>query len=84
MSQQSVQLNLRDLGIQNECRYFQNGKEAVEFIKFTLDAAWTSEPQSLNPITLILMDINMPIMTGIEALKLIKQSYEGLNEFLVR
>ena len=30
------------------------------------------------------MDINMPIMTGLEAVKLIKQKYEELNEFLVK
>ena len=30
-----------------------------------LDKVWTSEPKTLNPVALILIDINMPIMTGI-------------------
>ena len=40
---------------------FENGLEAIEYIK------------NSNPVDLILMDIRMPLIDGVEATKLIKQ-----------
>ena len=33
----------------------------------------------LQPVSLLLLDINMPIVNGMEALKLIKQKFVELN-----
>ena len=36
----------------------------------------------MQPVSLLLLDINMPIMDGMEATKLIKEKYKEINERL--
>lgn len=57
---------LRDTGVSNEIVRFNDGLELWEFLNFAIE----------NPIHedfLILLDINMPRMDGVETLKLIKK-----------
>ena len=59
----SVKRSLIDLKVSNRLDVSGNGEEALEFL---------SEPQNDLPC-LILLDINMPKMNGIEFLRIIKQ-----------
>ena len=34
----------------------------------------------LQPVSLLLLDINMPVMDGLQALRLIKKKYEQVND----
>ena len=50
-----VQQALTDLGLSNPIRFFQNGQDALDYLKITKE----------HPLV-ILCDINMPIMNGLE------------------
>ena len=60
---------------------FSNGKEAVIYFDRILSDCKQQRQNFVNnqPVSLILLDINMPIMTGIEAITIIKQKYEEAN-----
>jgi CheY-like chemotaxis protein len=49
------QMALKELGVRNEVLFFENGKEALEFLKTTNSIPF-----------IIICDINMPLMNGIE------------------
>ena len=51
----------------------------MAFFRVILETYLTYQVNHGNPVTLLLIDINMPILTGIEALKLIKQNYDKIN-----
>ena len=58
---QYIEILLRKYAVPLEIHHVFNGKEAVEFCK------------NQNNISLVIMDIKMPLMNGIEATKLIKE-----------
>lgn len=60
--------NLKRSGISNEVKHFKNGKKLIDFL---YDPA-----HGCNISYLILLDIRMPIMDGIEALEIIKSDEE--------
>lgn len=55
-------------------RFIDNGEEALEFIE-----SYTEEQAAVERISLVLLDLNLPRVKGIELLKTIKQ-----NKFLNR
>ena len=57
-----------------------NGQEACEFIERSLDEIQSDEKSAKQAVTLLLVDINMPIMTGMEAVRIIRQRYESFNQ----
>lgn len=59
----SVRRALRDLKVTNRLYHVSNGEEALDFLH---------NPENERP-SIILLDINMPRMNGIEFLKIIKQ-----------
>ena len=64
MNQKIAKMMLNKLGY--ECETANNGEEAIERIK-----------NSNNEFTLIFMDMQMPIMDGIEATKLLVKEYKS-------
>ena len=76
-----MEINFYEIRIVDKLKIFSNGKEVVDhFDKIFEDLEkHRSEEQSkastVQPVSLLLLDINMPIVTGIEALKQIKEKY---------
>lgn len=61
----TFQRALKDIGVKNKIEHFENGEIALEYLK---------DANNQRPC-IILLDLNMPRMNGIEFLKLIKQNY---------
>ncbi len=66
-----VEKNLRRANIMNEIILFGNGQELIDFLFHSVEY----EPSALKERLLILLDLNMPVMDGYEALRRIK-AYE--------
>lgn len=65
---QQIKMHFRDLGIQDKLVLSITGKEVIDFLDIVLNNM--AETNGLiQPISLILLDINMPIMDGLECLK---------------
>ena len=79
-----MKINFQEMGIADKLFSFSNGKEAVDYINSTLLtidlAAQEQETRSLLPVSLVLLDINMPIMDGMEAAKKIKDKFQKFNQ----
>ena len=60
-----------------------NGQEVVDYIDKLLEdiEMGRSEPKT-QPVALLLLDINMPLLSGMEACKLVKEKYHKLNKRL--
>ena len=81
VSLQSVMLKVEDLGITNKLVMLSNGQEACDFFEGALkETENLGNSASEQPVCLLLIDINMPIMTGMEAVKIIRHRYESLNK----
>ena len=77
-------MSVQDLGITERLVIFQNGLEVIDFLNKLLNKE-TQEKLDENqdfyqPVSLVLLDINMPIMNGLEALKQIKEQYANINK----
>jgi CheY-like chemotaxis protein len=65
-----IERNIRRSGVNNEIKPFTNGTEAV---KYLLGADGTGLDHKGHAL-LILLDLNLPDMTGIDILKMVKQN----------
>jgi CheY-like chemotaxis protein len=70
-----IEKNIRRAGVSNEIRHFQDGTSAVAHL---LGPDRTGQALAKTPM-LILLDLNLPDMTGVDILKIIKE-----NEHLKR
>ena len=61
---------LKDLKVTNRLIHVVNGEEALEYL---------NDANNLKPC-IILLDINMPKMSGIEFLKIAKDNVRGIND----
>ena len=81
---QAMQVYFDELGILNRVMFCRNGEEVVQFFKNffkELQANTGDLPhQTLQPVTLLLMDINMPIKNGLEATREVKELFDLNNE----
>lgn len=64
-----IEKNLRRGGIDNPILAFANGQLALNYLKAYDDF----EDRSLNQCILMLLDLNMPVMNGVELLRTLKQ-----------
>ena len=69
ITKQQIRMNFGELGISDKLVLFSDGKNVVDFINGTLDAISIRDLEEgekpLNPITLLLLDINMPVLDGV-------------------
>jgi CheY-like chemotaxis protein len=80
VNQKVLSRQLRTLGF--GVSLANNGKEAIDFVQTT--RIWAENDSSKKDVTLILMDIEMPIMNGTEATRLIReyQSQGQINKHI--
>jgi len=64
-----IEKNLRRGGLDNPIKAFENGQQALDYLKGQGDF----EGHPINQCTLLLLDINMPVMNGVELLRILKQ-----------
>ena len=77
-----------DLGFSvSNFKMFSNGKEVIQYLgKLLIETNFNSDANShfpLQPVALVLLDINMPIMDGLETLKKIKEQYKAFDESIL-
>ena len=73
-----MKLNFKELGKPDKLEMFSDGKETVDFFDGLLnqfEEDRDSSNKELQPVSLLLLDINMPLMNGIDALKQIKEKF---------
>ena len=84
VNQQGIRLNFMDLGLAERLVILSNGGEVVNFFDSFFEClkgtgSQTNSSNLYQPIALLLLDINMPIMTGMEVCKRVKDIYERHN-----
>ena len=67
------------MGIAQKLFTFPNGKEVVDFISDELNQIDITNSKPLHPVSLILLDINMPVMDGMETSKTISNMFDQIN-----
>ena len=80
-----MQVYLDELGLLNRVIFCKNGEEVVEYFKKALsglkaDAKHTNKKICARPVTLLLMDINMPFKSGLEATKEVCELFQNFNK----
>ena len=74
-----------DLGLADRVVILSNGGEALSFFESFFeclknnDSKRNTTSNHYQPISLLMLDINMPIMTGMEVCKAVKQFYSKHN-----
>ena len=70
-----IERNIRRSGVNNEIIPFTNGTDAVNYLFGSDGSGLDRKGHAL----LILLDLNLPDMTGIEILQRVKENLEGYN-----
>ena len=82
---QMFQAFFDEIVLSDRILFCKNGQEVVELVKGFLKQLTTSDPTldtqtKVRPVSLILMDINMPFKSGLEAKKEVCELYENSNK----
>jgi len=64
-----IEKNLRRGGLENPIKTFENGQLTLDYLK----GRGNFEDRPINQSILLLLDINMPVMNGVELLQILKQ-----------
>lgn len=76
-------MTFEDVGLTKRLVMFQNGQEVLEFIDRYQESIEMSDQNIVQqPISLLLLDINMPVLNGLQTLPLVKKKFAELNESL--
>ena len=82
---QILQFYFNEVGLSDRILFCKNGEEVVEIVSGLLGKLKVSDIQpgtqlKARPVSLILMDINMPFKSGLEAKKEVCELYENSNK----
>ena len=82
-----MKLNFTDWGIEDKLTIFADGKAVVSFFEGILKKLEGQQPNEggekvIQPISLLLLDINIPIINGIEVCLRVKSMFKEYNESL--
>lgn len=81
VNQELMKLNFDDIGLAEKLVLFSNGLEVVNyFTKILENIDVRREEKTVQPVSLLLLDINMPILDGFETLKQVKQLITVFND----
>ena len=92
VTKQQMRMNFGEMGISEKLVLFSDGKNVSDYFDEVLDALDLSYKNAnksqgsdkvnptLQPVALLLLDINMPIMTGMEVMLKLKKKYNEINE----
>jgi len=61
-----IEKNLRRGGLENPIKAFENGQQALDYLN-------SQNNHPINQCVLLLLDLNMPVMNGVELLRIVKQ-----------
>ena len=61
-----IEKNLRRGGLENPIKAFENGQQALDHLN-------RQSNHPINQCVLLLLDLNMPVMNGVELLRILKQ-----------
>ena len=82
INEQAMEMNLKDVGLDKNYTIVSNGQEVLDSIDEVL-APYYEQPLEQatkeQPIALLLLDINMPIMNGFDVLPLVKVKFDEIN-----
>ena len=72
-----------DLGIGENLKTFNDGLSAIQHVETVLAGIQDPEIVQEQPITLLLLDVQMPLMNGFETLRFVKDAYAKHNLLLM-
>ena len=78
-NQQIMKRHFSDIGLGEHLRTFNDGQSAIQYIEMVLDGLQDPNIVHEQPITLLLLDVQMPLMNGFETLKFVKEAYKKHN-----
>ena len=72
-----------DLGIGEKLSTFNDGLSAIQHVETVLSGIQDPDVVHEQPITLLILDMQMPLMNGFETLKFVKEAYAKHNLLLM-
>ena len=79
INRQMLKMTFQDIGLAEKLKTFSNGEEVLNFFESTLEELSKDSGSSRQPVSLLLLDINMPIISGLETLLLLKEKFRKYN-----
>ena len=74
-SLEAMRIIFRKLGLSKQCKFVANGQQVTECYQTIL----SESNYNTKDITIILIDFEMPILSGLEAIKVIKDQVNSVN-----
>ena len=78
---QQISLSFNELGLSDKLLTFADGQQVVDYFEDMLKLIQNNSSEDcLQPVALLLIDMNMPHVHGLDASKMIKDLYEKVND----
>ena len=78
VNQQQMKMQLKEIGLDERVDMFSNGQDVIDYFETLLDQ-FTGAATNVQPVVLLLLDIQMPIVDGIDTLLKVKALFEEHN-----
>ena len=81
INQMLVKQHFQTMDIADKLITMNDGKDVVEYFeKYLTEIKSNDQVTPLQPVSLLLLDINMPILNGIDTLRAVKEIFELQNK----